>query len=90
MASIRKRSWRTASGETKESWQVDFTDQAGQRRAKQFKTKRAADRWLIDARGQVASGTFTADSTSITIAQAAEQWLAPPCWRALRGARRRS
>ena len=36
MASIRKRSWRTAKGEQREGWQVDFTDQDGRRHQHSF------------------------------------------------------
>ena len=61
MATIRKRSWRTASGEARESWQVDFVDQAGKRRHKQFSRKKDADAWLVEARGQVERGTFSAE-----------------------------
>jgi integrase len=76
MATIRKRSWTTSRGEARESWQCDFTDAQGKRRHKQFATKKAADQFMVEARGQVAAGTFTADSTSPTVQQAAELWLA--------------
>lgn len=75
MATIRKRSWTTASGEPRESWQVDFVDQHGKRRHRQFERKRDADRWLLEARGQVERGTFTADSASISVGEAAQLWL---------------
>ena len=29
--SIRKRTWKTAKGEAKEAWVVDYVDQAGKR-----------------------------------------------------------
>jgi integrase len=75
MATIRKRSWRTASGEARESWIVDFRDQYGKRRHKQFDRRKDADAFMVTARGQVAAGTFTPDSTSISVAEAAELWL---------------
>ena len=62
MATIRKRAWTTASGERRESWQVDFLDQHGKRRHKQFDRKKDADAWLVQARGQVDRGTFAPDS----------------------------
>lgn len=75
MASIRKRSW--ASGDTtKTAWICDYVDQSGARRIKTFKTKKAADDYLTTARHQVAQGTHTADSASITVAAAADIWLA--------------
>ena len=47
----------------------------GTRRLKTFKTRKEADAWLVQARHQVAAGTFTADSASITVASAADLWL---------------
>jgi integrase len=76
MASIRKRAWRTASGEARESWIVDFRDQTGTRRHKQFARKKDADRWLLEARQQAERGVFTPDSTSITVGAACQLWLA--------------
>jgi integrase len=75
MASIRKRSWTTARGDRRESWQVDFRDAQGKRRQKQFSRKKDADAFLVAARGQVAAGTYSPDSTSITVAEAAKLWL---------------
>ena len=76
MASIRKRSWTTARGEHRESWQVDFVDQQGKRRHKQFARKKDADAALVTARGQVAAGTFTPELSSATLGEAIEAWLA--------------
>jgi integrase len=75
MASIRKRSWRTARGEQRDAWQVDFTDQNGKRHQPQFARRKDADAWLVRARGQVQQGVFTPDASSITVAEAAELWL---------------
>jgi integrase len=75
MATIRKRRWRSPSGEMREAWQVDFIDQAGKRRHKQFDKKKDADAWLVKARNQVAEGTFTPESTSKTIREAATAWI---------------
>jgi hypothetical protein len=41
--SIRKRTWKTARGEAKEAWVVDYTDQGGKRRLKTFKKKKEAE-----------------------------------------------
>jgi integrase len=76
MATIRKRVWPTSSGEARESWRVDFTDQHGKRRHKQFRKKKDADRWLVEARGQVEDGTYTPDSASIRVGEACQLWLA--------------
>jgi integrase len=75
MATIRKRTWTNASGGVTERWQVDFVDQQGKRRHKQFARKKDADAWLVNARGQVAAGTFTPDSSGATIRDAADLWL---------------
>ena len=37
--SIRKRTWKTAKGEAKEAWVVDYVDQGGKRRLKTFEEK---------------------------------------------------
>jgi integrase len=74
MASIRKRSW-TSGGQARTAWVSDYADQHGIRRLKTFKTRKEADGWLVEARGQVASGTHTAESTSRTLGEAVELWL---------------
>jgi integrase len=58
-----------------ERWQVDFVDQEGKRRHKQFRQKKAADAYLVAARAQVTAGTYTAESTSVTIEKALDLWL---------------
>jgi integrase len=74
--SIRKREWKTPTGEPRTAWLVDYRDQAGTRRAKQFDRKRDADQFLLAAKVEVGKGTHTADSQSITVAKAGERWLA--------------
>lgn len=76
MASVRKRVWLAPSGEQKTAWQCDYVDAAGKRRSKQFSRKKDADAWMTTAAFQVQQGTHTADSATITIAAAAELWLA--------------
>jgi integrase len=73
--SIRKRTWVTRKGETKTAWLADYFDQKRQRHTKQFPTKKAADAWLLRARGEVRDGIHTPDSASLTIAEAGELWL---------------
>lgn len=75
MASIRKRSWVSPSGEEKTAWIVDYKDGAGARRFKQFARKKDADQWLTTAAWQVSQGTHIADSQSITVAQACDIWI---------------
>lgn len=76
MTSIRKREWTNAKGEQKGAWLVDYRDQAGKRRFKQFDRKKEADAYLIRAGAEVQAGTHTADSQSITVEKAGELWLA--------------
>lgn len=75
MASIRKRSWTTPAGEQKTAWQVDYKDNGGKRRSKQFTRKKDAEAWLVSAAWQVSQGTHTADSQSVTVAEAAKIWI---------------
>jgi integrase len=75
-ASIRKRTWRSSSGEQRTAWQADYSDQAGKRHRQSFGTKREADAWLVTARHEVGQGTHTPRSDSVTVAEAGETWLA--------------
>jgi integrase len=76
MATIRRRGWITSKGERKEAWRVRYVDQHGETRTKQFDLKRDADAYRIKVEGEVASGTHTADSVSVTVADAAKLWIA--------------
>jgi integrase len=70
--SVRKRT--LPGGGT--AWLVDYRDNTGVRRARQFSTKREADAFNVQARSELAAGTHTADSASITIHKASELWIA--------------
>jgi integrase len=72
---IRKRTWVTRRGETKTAWLADYFDQNRHRHTKHFATKRAADAWLLQTRGEVRDGMHTPDSTAATVAEAAQLWL---------------
>lgn len=73
---IRKRQWIAPDGTAKQAWLVDYRDQAGKRRAKQFLKKKDAEAWLVGAAWQVSQGLHTADSQSVTVAVAAKLWIA--------------
>src|SRR5215471_10298570 len=73
--SVRKRKWTTRKGEKKEAWLVDYTDGQGDRRFKTFKRKKDADAYHASVKVDVAAGIHTAPSKSITLRQAAEDWL---------------
>jgi integrase len=70
--SVRKRV--LGSGEVR--WLLDYRDQQGKRRARQFKTKKEATDFQIQAGGEIREGVHTPSSTSITVRQACEFWLA--------------
>lgn len=72
---IRKRTWTAPDGSEKTAWLVDYRDQAGKRRAKQFARKKDAEAWSTNAASEVQRGVHTPDSTSISVAAAAEQWI---------------
>src|SRR5580704_3784564 len=74
--SVRKRTWKTAEGEEKSAWAVDYVDQGGKRRLKTFDRKKDADDFQSTARVEVKAGIHTAESASITVAEAGERWLA--------------
>jgi integrase len=74
MARVYERTW-TAGGKEKRAWAADYFDQGGVRRQKQFKRKKDAEAFLVGARHEVAEGTHTAPSASITIAAAGENWI---------------
>ena len=70
--SVRKRT--LPGGGT--AWLVDYRDNTGIRRARQFGTKREADAFNVLARSELAAGTHTADGASITVRKAGELWIA--------------
>ena len=72
---IRKRSWATRKGETKTAWTANYPDRDGKWHLKTFATKRAADAWLTQAKGEVRDGVHTPDSASATVSDAADLWL---------------
>ena len=72
--SVRKRCWET-NGERKEAWIVDYVDQHGDRHIKTFARKRDADAYHADVAVGVRAGIHTADSRSITIAEAGRRWI---------------
>ena len=74
--SIRKRTWKTDRGEIREAWVVDYSDQLGHRHLKTFARKRDADAYHAQVTVDVGAGIHTADSRSITVAEAGRLWLA--------------
>ena len=73
--SVRKRTWTTAKGEKKEAWIVDYVDHDGDRHIETFKRKKEADAFHAQVGVDVRAGTYTAPSKSITVKEAAEDWI---------------
>jgi integrase len=73
--SVRKRVWKSPTGEPREAWVVDYVDQHGDRHLKTFAKKRDADAHHAIVGTAVRAGMHTADSKSVTVAKAAELWL---------------
>jgi integrase len=73
--SVRKRTWTTKNGETKEAWIVDCIDKDGIRHIKTFTTKGEADDHAAKTRLNVKRGMHTAPSKSITVAEARDKWI---------------
>jgi len=74
--SVRKRKWITSKGEAKEAWIVDYTDQTGDRHIETFERKKDADARHAVVNVDVDKGIHTAHSSSITVAEAAQDWIA--------------
>ena len=74
--SVRKREWTTRLGEQREAWIIDYTDQRGDRHIKTFDRKKEADAYHASVRVDVHKGIHTPENKSITVEQAAEDWLA--------------
>lgn len=74
--SVRKRKWITRSGEAKEAWIVDYVDQQGGRHIETFDRKKDADAYHATVKVDVRAGTHSPVAKSITVAQAAEDWIA--------------
>lgn len=73
---IRKREWTARDGEHRSAWQADYVDQMGKRRSKQFGRKKDAEAFLHRAQAEVRLGTHTVSRESMTVEQAAKNWLA--------------
>ena len=73
--SVRKRRWKTSKGEVREAWIVDYIDQDGDRHIETFERKKDADAYHDTVRVDVRKGIHTAPSKSVTVAEAADDWL---------------
>lgn len=71
MATIRKRI--LPSGETR--WQVDYRDNQGKRRSKQFERKKEAEAYETKVRAELASGVYVHAAGTLTVEKAAELYI---------------
>jgi hypothetical protein len=74
--SVRKRKWITSTGEAKEAWIIDYVDQQGDRHIETFERKKDAEARHDIVRENVRQGVHTPANKSITVADAAEDWIA--------------
>ena len=74
--STRKRTWKTAKGEEKTAWVVDYVDTKGTRRLKTFPKKKDADVFEATAKVEVREGTHVAERDTVTVKKAGNLWIA--------------
>src|SRR3954462_12248813 len=74
MASVRKRTWKTAIGEAKAAWVVDYADSRGERQGKHFANKKTADAFRIQVEGQMQAGTYRPDADKVTVKEVCESF----------------
>ena len=72
---VRRRTWTTKSGEQRAAWTIDYVDHDGDRHIETFDRKKDADDRHAKVRVNVREGVHTAASKSVTVAQAAEDWI---------------
>src|SRR5260370_8506521 len=72
---IRKRKWTTRTGEVRENWIFDYRDQRGDRHIRTFARRKDAEDYQATVKVDIQKGVHPAPSKSVTIAQAAADWL---------------
>jgi integrase len=73
---VRKRTWTTKDGQRREAWVVDYYDPRGERHTETYGRKKDAEARAATVAVNMREGIHTALATSITIGEAAEDWLA--------------
>src|SRR5215467_6412302 len=73
--SIRKRTWTTNNGETREAWVVNYRDKDKSRVQRTFSLKKEATDFERDMKGELRDGIHIARSKSVTVAQAGDEWI---------------
>src|SRR6516225_3066962 len=72
---IQTRKWRRASGEQKEAYIVRYTGEDGKRHIATHERKKDAEAAGARIKTELGEGTHVAPSQSITVEEAAEEWL---------------
>jgi hypothetical protein len=75
MASIRKREWKTATGEPRRGWEVVYFDRKGQRNRRQFTKRYEAEAFRTEIESQLRANTYRREAAKVTVADAAELFL---------------
>ena len=70
-----RRVWTTKGGERHEAWVLDYYDQQGDRHTETYPRKKDAEARSAAVHVGIRAGTHTAASKSITVAEAAEDWI---------------
>jgi integrase len=73
--SVRKRTWKTATGGAREAWIADLVDKNGDRHIETFRSKQEAEDYAAKARINRKRGMHIAPSKSITVAEACDKWI---------------
>lgn len=75
MAKVRKREWKTASGNHRIAYIVDYVDSRGGRQRPQFSRWKEADRFRIKIENQLSEGTHRPDANKVTVEEVCEAFL---------------
>lgn len=75
MAIVRKRSWKTAKGEPRSGFAVDYFDTQGERQRKQFATRAEANDFRVEIEGQMRAGTYRPEATKVLVRELADLFL---------------
>jgi integrase len=73
---VRRRIWKNKSGDRREAWVFDYYDRHGQRHTETYDRKRDADARQAAVQVDMRAGIHTATANSITVADAAADWIA--------------
>ena len=73
--SIRRRVWTTKGGERHDAWVIDYYDQQGDRHTETYTRRKDAEARHASVHVGIHAGTHTAAAKSITVAQAAADWI---------------